>query len=52
MDAALREAGDVTLAIAAGALSREDPIPMKDAVTGAVKLERDRPIVFKTVGMP
>lgn len=52
VDAALREAGDVTLAIAEGALSREGLIPMKEAVTGAVKLERDRPIVFKTVGMP
>lgn len=50
--AALREAGDVTLAIAEGALVREDRIPMKDVVTGAVELERDRPIVFKTVGMP
>lgn len=52
VDAALREAGDVTLAIAEGALSSEDLIPMKDVVAGAVKLERDRPIVFKTVGMP
>ncbi|MGV0373056.1 ornithine cyclodeaminase family protein [Corynebacterium pilbarense] len=52
VDAALREAGDVTLAIAEGALSREDLIPMKDVVAGAVKFERDRPIVFKTVGMP
>lgn len=52
VDAALREASDVTLAIAEGALSREDLIPMKDVVTGSVKLQRDRPIVFKTVGMP
>ena len=50
--AALREAGDVTLAIAEGALAASDLIPMKDVVTGAVELERNRPIVFKTVGMP
>ena len=30
----------------------EDLIPMKDVVTGSVELQRDRPIVFKTVGMP
>ncbi|WP_288831385.1 ornithine cyclodeaminase family protein [uncultured Corynebacterium sp.] len=52
VDAALREAGDVTLAIAEGALAREDLIPMKDVVTGTIELERDRPIAFKTVGMP
>ncbi|SDR82945.1 ornithine cyclodeaminase family protein [Corynebacterium timonense] len=52
VDAALREAGDVTLAIGEGALAASDLIPMKDVVTGAVELGRDRPIVFKTVGMP
>lgn len=50
--AALREAGDVTLAISEGALTPSDLISMRDVVTGAVELERDRPIVFKTVGMP
>lgn len=52
VDAALREAGDVTLAIAEGALAHEDLIPMKNVVTGSVELQRDWPIVFKTVGMP
>ncbi|MDO5031286.1 ornithine cyclodeaminase family protein [Corynebacterium sp.] len=50
--AALAEAGDVTLAIGDGVLSDSDLIPMKDVVRGDVELTRDRPIVFKTVGMP
>ncbi|WP_291314180.1 ornithine cyclodeaminase family protein [Corynebacterium sp. UBA2622] len=51
-EVALREAGDVTLAIADGALQVEDLIPVRDVVTGTVSLTRDRPVVFKTVGMP
>ena len=50
--AALREAGDVTLAIADGALDQRDLIAMKAVVTGEVELAADRPVVFKTVGMP
>ncbi|WP_426717988.1 ornithine cyclodeaminase family protein [Corynebacterium auriscanis] len=50
--AALAEAGDITLAIEDGTLSESDLVSMKDVVSGAVQLERDRPIVFKTVGMP
>ncbi|WKD57276.1 ornithine cyclodeaminase [Corynebacterium capitovis DSM 44611] len=52
VDAALREAGDVTLAITEGALAASDLIRMKDVVTGAVEPGGDRPIVFETVGMP
>jgi ornithine cyclodeaminase/alanine dehydrogenase-like protein (mu-crystallin family) len=49
--AALREAGDVVLAIAEGALTADDLVPMRDVVTGAVTLPDDRPLVFKSVGM-
>jgi ornithine cyclodeaminase len=48
---ALREAGDVVLAITAGALTAADLVPMRDVVTGAVTPPADRPLVFKSVGM-
>jgi ornithine cyclodeaminase len=48
---ALREAGDVILAIADGTLSPADLRPMRDVVTGAAKMSTDRPLVFKSVGM-
>jgi ornithine cyclodeaminase len=48
---ALREAGDVVLAIADGALTPEDLIPMADLVTGVTPAPTDRPLVFKSVGM-
>lgn len=48
---AQREAGDVVLAIADGALRADELIPMRDVVTGAVQLPTDRPLVFKSVGM-
>jgi ornithine cyclodeaminase len=48
---ALREAGDVVLAIAEGALSPVDLVPMRDVLTGAVTVPADRPLVFKSVGM-
>lgn len=48
---ALRESGDVIMAIAEGTLAAEDLIPMKDAVTGAVPLDPDRPVLFKSSGM-
>jgi ornithine cyclodeaminase len=51
VDTALREAGDVVLAIAEGSLSREDLVPMRELVTGAVAAPTDRPLVFKSVGM-
>ncbi|MFI2363108.1 ornithine cyclodeaminase family protein [Promicromonospora sp. NPDC019610] len=49
--AALREAGDVVLAIADGALNAEDLVPMRDVVTGAVRPDPARPLVVKTTGM-
>jgi ornithine cyclodeaminase/alanine dehydrogenase-like protein (mu-crystallin family) len=48
---ALREAGDVVLAIADGALSAADLLPMRSVVTGALRVTADRPTVFKSVGM-
>jgi ornithine cyclodeaminase len=48
---AMREAGDVVLAIAEGALSAADLVPMRDVVIGAVTVPADRPLVFKGVGM-
>lgn len=49
--AALREAGDVVLAIADGTLTPTDLVPMRDVLTGAVTAPADRPLVFKSVGM-
>jgi ornithine cyclodeaminase/alanine dehydrogenase-like protein (mu-crystallin family) len=48
---ALREAGDVVLAIAEGALSATDLITMRDVVTGQRALELGRTVVFKSTGM-
>jgi ornithine cyclodeaminase len=48
---ALREAGDVVLAIEDGALDAADLVPMRDVVTGAAALPAGRPLVFKSVGM-
>jgi ornithine cyclodeaminase len=48
---ALREAGDVVLAIAEGVLTANDLLTMRDIVTGAVAVPADRPLVFKSVGM-
>ena len=48
---ALREAGDVVLAVAEGALTPADLVPLRDVVTGAVAVPAGRPLVVKTVGM-
>jgi ornithine cyclodeaminase len=48
---ALREAGDVVLAIAEGALGEDGLHPLRDLVRGEVARAVDRPNVFKTVGM-
>ena len=48
---ALREAGDVVLAIGEGTLHAGELLSMRDVVTGAVPLPADRPLVFKSVGM-
>jgi ornithine cyclodeaminase/alanine dehydrogenase-like protein (mu-crystallin family) len=49
--AALREAGDVRLAIDDGALDPADLVPMRDVVTGRVVPDPARPLAFKGVGM-
>ncbi|MFI2489000.1 ornithine cyclodeaminase family protein [Promicromonospora kroppenstedtii] len=48
---ALRECGDVVLAVGEGAVSATDLVPMADVVTGRVSLPADRPVVFKSSGM-
>ncbi|MGJ3508221.1 ornithine cyclodeaminase family protein [Enemella sp. A6] len=50
-DTALREAGDVVLAIEDGTLHRGDLHTMRQLVLGEVSRATDRPNVFKTVGM-
>lgn len=51
VDTALREGGDVILAIADGALAASDLSTISQLVTGQVSRATDRPNVFKTVGM-
>lgn len=48
---ALRECGDVIMAIADGALGSSDLIPMADVIRGATQLDSERPVVFKSSGM-
>ena len=48
---ALREAGDVIMAISEGALMAGDLIPMAEVLTGRATLSGDRPVVFKSTGM-
>lgn len=48
---AMREAGDVVLAIADGALAESDLHTMRDVVTGDAVVPTGRPLVFKSVGM-
>lgn len=48
---ALREAGDVCLALAEGALQAAELVSMRDIVTGRALPDPERPLVFKSVGM-
>ena len=48
---ALREAGDVIMAINEGLLKPNVLIEMADVVCGRIKLDRTRPIFFKSSGM-
>ncbi|MYU15746.1 ornithine cyclodeaminase family protein [Streptomyces sp. SID8361] len=48
---ALREAGDVVLAVSGGALDATGLVPMADVVTGRYEIPAHRPAVFKSVGM-
>ncbi len=49
--AALREAGDVTGAVAAGALDPDTLVDLASVVRGTVTVAMDRPRLFKSVGM-
>ncbi|WP_033344179.1 ornithine cyclodeaminase family protein [Catenuloplanes japonicus] len=48
---ALRECGDLVMAIAEGALTPERLLPMADVVRGAVPVPSGRPVLFKGSGM-
>ena len=48
---ALRECGDVILAVAEGALDPDNLVPLRAVVVGQVAPATDRPIVFKSAGM-
>lgn len=48
---ALREAGDVIMAIDEGAITPDRLVPMRDVVTDTVPLAGDRPVLFKGSGM-
>lgn len=50
--AAQREAGDVALAVAEGAVAWDDVIELADVIRGDATLAPARRVVFKTVGMP
>lgn len=48
---ALREAGDVIIPVDEGVLDPFSLVPMRDIVTEALAVDRDRPRVFKSSGM-
>jgi ornithine cyclodeaminase len=48
---ALREAGDVIMAVAEGAITAESLIPMAAVVRNAATLDLSRPVLFKSSGM-
>jgi ornithine cyclodeaminase len=48
---ALREAGDVIQAIAAGALAEDDLVPLAALVRGEASAAPGRPRLFKSTGM-
>jgi ornithine cyclodeaminase/alanine dehydrogenase-like protein (mu-crystallin family) len=49
---ALREAGEVVLPVAEGALRAQDLTPLADAVRGTAAVPLDRPRLFTGTGMP
>ena len=48
---AMREAGDVAMAAAEGAISDDELIELHDFVRDPRLVGRDKPIVYKSVGM-
>lgn len=51
LETALREAGDVVLAVSEGTLSRKKLISMREVIAGAAPVAAGQPVVFKSVGM-
>lgn len=49
---ALREAGDLIMAIGEGRFRASAVVAMRDVLTGTVRVDRTRPRVFKSSGMP
>ena len=50
-ETALRECGDIVMAIAESDLTADVLIPIKDVVTGAATIDADRTVLFKGSGM-
>lgn len=50
-DTALRECGDIVMAVAESELTADDLIPIRDVVTGVATIDADRAVVFKSAGM-
>jgi ornithine cyclodeaminase/alanine dehydrogenase-like protein (mu-crystallin family) len=48
---ALREAGDVICAVAAGAVAEDALVGLADVVCGRARVDRERPRLFKSTGM-
>lgn len=48
---ALREAGDIILAVEEGGIEPDRLVPMRHVVIGQASRPNDRPVVFKSVGM-
>jgi ornithine cyclodeaminase/alanine dehydrogenase-like protein (mu-crystallin family) len=51
IDTALRECGDIVMAITEHATSPGDLVPIREVVTEVTPLATDRPIFFKGSGM-
>lgn len=49
---AVREAGDIVLALAEHSIEPSALTPMKDIITRAATVAPNKPVVFKSVGMP
>ncbi|WP_051973086.1 ornithine cyclodeaminase family protein [Cryobacterium sp. MLB-32] len=53
LDSALREAGDVVMALTSGAIAAPtELVTVADLVQGRARIDHSRPAVFKTTGMP
>ena len=48
----MKEGGDIVIPINEGAITLDHVAPLRDLVTGAVTVDRTRPRVFKSSGMP